>query len=50
MYIFGALQHHMVCLYRSADPNDERVSLSFNADFTTQSQLKQEQEHQENDV
>ena len=47
MYIFGALQHHMVWPYRSADPNDERISLSFNADFRTQSQLLQEQRQQE---
>jgi len=47
MYIFGALQHHMVWPYRSADPNDERISLSFNADFRTQSQLLQEQQQQE---
>ena len=47
MYIFGALQHHMVWPYRSADPNDERVSLSFNADFRTSSQLQQERRHQE---
>ena len=47
MYIFGALQHHMVWPYRSADPNDERVSLSFNADFRTQSQLQHEQKQQE---
>ena len=47
MYIFGALQHHMVWPYRSADPNDERISLSFNADFRTQSQLQHEQKQQE---
>ena len=47
MYLFGALQHHMVWPYRSADPNDERVSLSFNADFRTTSQLQQEQVQQE---
>ena len=37
----------MVWPYRSADPNDERVSLSFNADFRTSSQLQQEQIQQE---
>ena len=47
MYIFGALQHHMVWPYRSADPNDERVSLSFNADFRTSTQLKYDTEQQE---
>ena len=47
MYIFGALQHHSVWPYRSADPNDERVSLSFNADFRTTSQIKEEQQKQE---
>ena len=41
MYIFGARQHHMVWPYRSADPNDERISLSFNADITTKSSLEQ---------
>ena len=39
MYVFPALQHHMVWPYRSADPNDERVSISFNADMTTKSVL-----------
>ena len=47
MYLFGSLQHHMVWPYRSADPNDERISLSFNADFRTQSQLQHEQKQQE---
>ena len=47
MYIFPALQHHMVWPYRSEDPNDSRISLSFNADFTTKSRLEKEQEHQE---
>ena len=47
MYMFGALQHHMVWPYRSADPNDERISISFNADTTTKSQLNNHQEEQE---
>ena len=47
MYIFPALQHHMVWPYRSEDPNDSRISLSFNADFTTTSKLKEEQKNQE---
>ena len=47
MYIFPALQHHMVWPYRSEDPNDSRISLSFNADFTTKSKLEQEQKNQE---
>ena len=47
MYMFGALQHHMVWPYRSADPNDERISISFNADTTTKSQLNKHQEEQE---
>ena len=47
MYIFPALQHHMVWPYRSEDPNDSRISLSFNADFTTQSRLEAEQKNQE---
>ena len=45
MYIFPALQHHMVWPYRSEDPNDSRISLSFNADFTTKSKLEQEQKN-----
>ena len=36
MYIFPALTHHMVWPYRSEDPDDLRLSLSFNADYTTQ--------------
>ena len=47
MYIFPALQHHMVWPYRSEDPNDSRISLSFNADWTTEKKLKREQENQE---
>ena len=45
MYVFPALQHHMVWPYRSADPNDSRISLSFNADFITKSKLEQEQKN-----
>ena len=47
MYLFGALQHHMVWPYTSADPNDERISISFNADTTTKSQLDKHQKEQE---
>ena len=47
MYLFGALQHHMVWPYRSADPNDERVSLSFNADVTTKSLLENSKKEHE---
>ena len=47
MYIFGAIQHHMVWPYRSADPNDGRISLSFNADFRTSSQLEHEKKQHE---
>ena len=47
MYIFPALQHHMVWPYRSEDPNDSRISLSFNADFTTKSKLEHDQKNQE---
>ena len=47
MFIFPALQHHMVWPYRSEDPNDSRISLSFNADFTTIDNLKKEQKNQE---
>jgi len=39
MYLFGSFQHHMVWPYRSTDPDDLRVSLSFNADVTTRSLL-----------
>ena len=42
MYIFPALQHHMVWPYRSTDPDDSRISLSFNADFTSEKQLEAE--------
>ena len=47
MYVFPALQHHMVWPYRSADPNDERVSISFNADMTTKSVLDKQKKEQE---
>ena len=47
MYVFPALQHHMVWPYRSADPNDERISISFNADMTTKSALDKEAKEQE---
>ena len=40
MYVFGAMQHHMVWPYRSADPDDLRVSISYNADVTTATELK----------
>ena len=45
MYVFGSLQHHMVYPYRSEDPNDERVSISFNADALTKSQLEAQNKH-----
>ena len=47
MYVFPALQHHMVWPYRSADPNDERVSISFNADMITKSGLARKEKEQE---
>ena len=47
MYVFPALQHHMVWPYRSTHPDDSRISLSFNADWTTQSQLEQERKNHE---
>ena len=47
MYIFPALQHHMVWPYRSEDPNDSRISLSFNAEYTTKSRLEAEQKSHE---
>ena len=47
MYLFGSLQHHMVWPYRSANPDDLRVSLSFNADYTTKTNLEKEQDMQQ---
>jgi uncharacterized protein (TIGR02466 family) len=47
MYIFPALQHHMVWPYRSTDPDDSRISLSFNMDYTTKSQLDAENKNHE---
>ena len=47
MYVFPALQHHMVWPYRSTDPDDSRVSLSFNADWTTKSKLDTENKNAE---
>ena len=47
MYVFPALQHHMVWPYRSADPNDERVSISFNADMITKSTLERKEKEQQ---
>jgi len=47
MYVFPAHQHHMVWPYRSTDPDDLRVSLSFNADFTTKKQLDAENKNAE---
>ena len=47
MYVFAALQHHMVWPYRSTDPDDSRISLSFNADFTTKNQLDIQRQNQE---
>ena len=37
----------MVWPYRSADPNDERVSISFNADMITKSGLARKEKEQE---
>ena len=47
IYIFGAMQHHSVWPYRSTDPNDERVSLSFNADIYQQKELEKKKKKQE---
>ena len=33
--------------YRSSNPDDSRISLSFNADYTSKSALEQEQKNQE---
>ena len=47
MYVFPAMQHHMVWPYRSADPNDERISVSFNSDIVLKSELDRQQQQQE---
>ena len=47
MYIFPAMQSHMVWPYRSEDPNDSRISLSFNADYVTEDGLEKEKQQQE---
>ena len=47
MYIFPAMQCHMVWPYRSEDPNDSRISLSFNADYITESGLEKEKQQQQ---
>jgi len=47
MYIFGAIQHHMVWPYRSTDPDDSRISLSFNADIITRSALNKQGDMQQ---
>ena len=47
MYVFTALQHHMVWPYRSTDPDDSRISLSFNADFMSKNQIDMQRENQE---
>ena len=46
-YIFGALQQHMVWPYRSTKEDDLRVSMSFNADVLTQSEIEQQKKHHE---
>tara|TARA_Y100000356_G_C11202046_1_gene258294 strand:+ start:50 stop:901 length:852 start_codon:yes stop_codon:yes gene_type:complete len=47
-YIFGALQQHMVWPYRSTKEDDLRISMSFNADVISQSELeKQKQQYEE---
>ena len=47
-YIFGAMQQHMVWPFRSTEENDLRISLSFNADVISQSELeKQKQQYEE---
>ena len=48
MYVFPALQHHMVWPYRSTKEDDLRISMSFNADVISQSELeKQKQQYEE---
>lgn len=44
MYVFPALQHHCVWPYRSKDPDDLRVSISFNADFIGKDQLEKQRQ------
>ena len=47
-YIFGAMQQHMVWPFRSTKEDDLRISLSFNADVISQSELeKQKQQYEE---
>ena len=41
---------HGLAIFRSADPEDLRVSLSFNSDVITEGALKKQQEDQENNV
>ena len=47
MFLFPALQNHMVWPYRSKDPNDSRISLSFNADWILKSTLDMQSKDQE---
>tara|TARA_Y100001935_G_scaffold255083_1_gene266431 strand:+ start:625 stop:1443 length:819 start_codon:yes stop_codon:yes gene_type:complete len=47
MYVFPALQNHMVWPYRSKDPDDSRISLSFNADWILKSALERQSKDQE---
>ena len=44
-YIFGAMQQHMVWPFRSTEENDLRISLSFNADVISQSELDKQKQH-----
>ena len=46
-YIFGALQQHMVWPFRSTKEDDLRISLSFNADVISQSELEKEKHRYE---
>jgi len=41
-YIFGAMQQHSVWPFRSTKEDDLRISLSFNADVITQSELEEQ--------
>ena len=46
-YIFGAMQQHMVWPYRSTKEDDLRISMSFNADVISQSEVEKEKQRYE---
>ena len=46
LFIFPAQQSHFVYPFRTADGKGERRSVSFNAIFSTEAEVKEQQEHQ----